>query len=154
MAVVTFLPVTPWSHAAWTFKSNLGLPPFWPVLRKYHCSGKYGSVGILLLLSVSLSVSTGKLLMADGLFNVRNPRLTRLKPVCCIAVWIWWNDWLIWSKPHTPCATLTSGSLFKTLVWTMLLFDRTVGKALCRKWNSVPALPGNWNYSELSCNKI
>lgn len=83
IAVVTFLPVIPWSHAActymeivcmslfndvrcWvcslaslTFKSNLTFPPFWPVFRKYHCNGKYGSVGILLELSSSLSFSTG-----------------------------------------------------------------------------------------------
>ena len=31
MAVVTFLPVTPWAQAASTFKSNRGLPPFCPV---------------------------------------------------------------------------------------------------------------------------
>jgi len=45
MAVVTFLPVTPWAQAAATFKSNLGLPPFWPVFFKYHWCWKRGSVG-------------------------------------------------------------------------------------------------------------
>ena len=31
MAVVTFLPVTPWAQAASTFKSRRGFPPFCPV---------------------------------------------------------------------------------------------------------------------------
>ena len=45
MAVVTFLPVTPWAQAAATFRSSLGLPPFWPVFFRYHWCWNRGSVG-------------------------------------------------------------------------------------------------------------
>jgi hypothetical protein len=41
IAVVTFLPVTPWAQAASTFKSSRGLPPFCPVFfcwRRYNYS--------------------------------------------------------------------------------------------------------------------
>lgn len=48
IAVVTFFPVTPWAHAASTFKSSFGLPPFCPTFFKYHWCLKKGSVGSLL----------------------------------------------------------------------------------------------------------
>lgn len=40
MAVVTFLPVTPCAQAASTLRSRRALPPFCPVLRRYHWKGK------------------------------------------------------------------------------------------------------------------
>lgn len=96
IAVVTFLPVIPWSQAAWTFKSKRFLPPFCPVFRRYHCNGKYGSVGMLFISSMS-SLLEYKGFCWAGIDGWR-PRFTRRKPTCWIAVCTWneVNDcWLI-----------------------------------------------------------
>lgn len=86
MAVVTFLPVIPWSQAACTFRSSRILPPFWPVFRRYHCNGKYGSVGRMLASFDAAEVSGGRL---PAGMEGRRPRLTRTKPGCWTATWIW-----------------------------------------------------------------
>lgn len=39
---------------------------------------------------------------------------------------------------------LTNGSRFKICVCAILRRDLTWGKSLCRKWYSLPSLPGNW----------
>lgn len=86
IAVVTFFPVIPWSQAACTFKSKRILPPFWPVFFKYHCKGKYGSVGSRPTGCVPYASSNCRPCIA-GIAG-RRPRLTRLKPGCWMAVWI------------------------------------------------------------------
>lgn len=93
IAVVTFFPVIPWSQAACTFKSKRIFPLFCPVFLKYHCNGKYGSVGISpifdkLLLFVNDCCKFGDNSFIDGMAGLI-PRFTRTKPGCWTAVCIW-----------------------------------------------------------------